>query len=292
MTLGQPALSAAKGLDRWTVGLLAVLAISPAVRLSAQSDARLAEALRLAQSGQADSGRAIVRRLLARLPPSDSLYPEALLTAAKIAPDAQTVSSNLNRIVLDYGSSPWADDALLLLTQLHFAQRDAAQTIQVAERLNRDYPDSPLRARASFFGARAYFELKNEMRGCELIQQALAGAGDDVEFKNQVSFYAARCNGPAATAASPPPPGADTARAGGSQRLYAVQVLAVRSAAQVDDMLTRLKVMGFQDARVVRDSTGFFKVRVGRYASRDEAQRVQQRLKTRVGGQPFVVDEP
>ncbi len=280
-------------LDRWAVGLLAVLAISPAVRLSAQSDARLAEALRLAQSGQADSGRAIVRRLLARLPPSDSLYPEALLTAAKIAPDAQTVSSNLNRIVLDYGSSPWADDALLLLTQLHFAQRDAAQTIQVAERLNRDYPDSPFRARASFFGARAYFELKNEMRGCELIQQALDGAGDDVEFKNQVSFYAARCNGPAATAASPPPPGGDTGRAGGGgQRLYAVQVLAVKSAAQVDDMLTRLKVMGFQDARVVRDSTGFFKVRVGRYASRDEAQRVQQRLKTRVGGQPFVVDEP
>lgn len=294
MTAGQPALSAAKGLDRWTVGLLAVLAISPAVRLSAQSDARLAEALRLAQSGQADSGRAIVRRLLARLPPSDSLYPEALLTAAKIAPDAQTVSSNLNRVVLDYGSSPWADDALLLLTQLHFAQRDAAQTIQVAERLNRDYPDSPFRARASFFGARAYFELKNEMRGCELIQQALDGAGDDVEFKNQVSFYAARCNGRAATAAAPPPPGADTARggAGGGQRLYAVQVLAVKSAAQVDDMLTRLKVMGFQDARVVRDSTGFFKVRVGRYASRDEAQRVQQRLKTRVGGQPFVVDEP
>lgn len=277
-------------LDGWTVGLLAVLAISPTFRLSAQSDARLAEALRLAQTGQADSGRAIVRRLLTRLSPSDSLYPEALLTAAKIAPDAQTVSSNLNRIVLDYGSSPWADDALLLLTQLHFAQRDAAQTIQVAERLSRDYPDSPFRARASFFGARAYFELKNEMRGCELIQQALDGAGDDVEFKNQVTFYAARCNGPATTAASPPPPGGDTART--VQRLYAVQVLAVKSAAQVDEMLTRLKVMGFQDARVVRDSTGFFKVRVGRYASRDEAQRVQQRLKTRVGGNPFVVDEP
>jgi len=70
-----------------------------------------------------------------------------------------------------------------------------------------------------------------------------------------------------------------------------VQVLAVKSAAQVDDMLTRLKVMGF-DARVVRDSTGFFKVRVGRYATREEAQRTQQRLKQKVGGQPFVVDEP
>jgi septal ring-binding cell division protein DamX len=228
------------------------------------------------------------------LTPSDSVYPEALLTAAKIAPDAQTVAMNLNRIVVDYGSSPWADDALLLLTQLYYAQHDGAQTIQAAERLNRDYPDSPLRARANFSAARAYFEQKNETRGCELIQQSMDGAGDDVEFKNQVTFYAARCNGGATTSTTTtPPPGGDTAaKTGGAPRAYAVQVLAVKSAAQVDDMLTRLKVMGFQDARVIRDSTGFFKVRVGHYPTRDEAQRVQQRLKTKVGGQPFVVDEP
>jgi hypothetical protein len=278
----------------WAVALAICLCANPANRLSAQTDARLAEALRLAQSGQADSGRAIVRRLLTRLPPSDSVYPEALLTAAKIAPDAQSVAMNLNRIVVDYGSSPWADDALLLLTQLYFAQHDAAQTIQAAERLNGDYPDSPLRPRANFAAARANFELKNEARGCELIRQALDGAGDDVEFKNQVTFYAARCSpaGTPTTTTSAPPPGGDSAKAPPGQRAYAVQVLAVKSAAQVDDMLTRLKVMGFQDARVVRDSTGFFKVRVGRYATREEALRVQQRLKTKVGGQPFVVDEP
>ena len=273
---------------------LLLLAVWSSGRLAAQTDARLVEALRLAQSGQADSGRAIVRRLLARLPPSDSVYPEALLTAAKIAPDAQTVASNLNRIVVDYGSSQWADEALLLLTQLYYAQHDAAQTIQAAERLNRDYPDSPLRPRASFSAARAYFELKNEARGCELIQQALDGAVDDVEFRNQVSFYAARCSASTTTATAPPAPppsGGTPANTASGARAYAVQVLAVKSAAQVDDMLTRLKVMGFE-ARVVRDTTGFFKVRVGRYATREEAQRAQQRLKTKVGGNPFVVDEP
>jgi len=283
--------------DGRTVGpivLVALLSVCPTVRLSAQTDSRLVEALRLAQSGQVDSGRAIVRRLLASLSPGDSVYPQALLAGAKIAPDAPTVSSNLNRIVVEYGASPWADDALLLLTQLYFAQRDPAQTAQTAERLNRDYPDSPLRPRANFWGGRAYFELKNEARGCELIQQALDGAGDDVEFKNQVNFYAARCGaGPATTTATPsgaPAPPADTGPAAGA-RAYSVQVLAVKSAAQVDDMLTQLKVMGF-DARVVRDSTGLFKVRVGRYATREEAARTQQRLKTRVGGQPFVVEEP
>ena len=283
--------------------MLSILALSiiPSFHLSAQTDSRLIEALRLAQSGQVDSGRAIVRRLLVTISPSDSVFPQALLAAAKIAPDAQTVSSNLNRIIVEYGAGPWADDALLLLTQLYFAQHDPTQTVQAAERLNRDYPDSPLRPRTNFWAARAYFELKNETRGCELIHNALDGAGDDVEFKNQVNFYATRCSPPSTatmtsiTTSTPASP--DTAARtplappSAAPHAYAVQVLAVKSAAQVDDMLTRLKVMGF-DARVVRDSVGFFKVRVGRYATRQEAQRVQARLKQKVGGQPFVVDEP
>jgi len=284
-------------LGGWAVGTAAValLTAQPLNRLAAQTDTRLVEALRLAQSGQADSGRVIVRRLLAALPPTDTSYPQALLAAAKIAPDAQTVASNLNRIVVEYGTGPWADDALLLLTQLYFAQHDPVQTTQAAERLNRDYPDSPLRPKADFFAARSYFEMKNETRGCELIQQALDGAGDDVEFKNQISFYSARCSPASSTTATTVTP--DTAKATpappatSATKTYAVQVLAVKSAAQVDDMLTRLKVMGF-DARVVRDSAGFFKVRVGRYATREEAQRTQGRLKTRLGGQPFVVEEP
>jgi len=265
-----------------------LLSITPTFSLCAQTDARLVEALRLAQNGQVDSARGVIRRLLTTLSPTDSAYPQALLAGAKIAPDAATVATNLNRIVLEYGASPWADDALLLLTQLYFAQRDAAQTIQSAERLRHDYPDSPLRYRADFPAARAYFELKNEARGCELIQEALTGANaaGEVEFTNQVGFYASRCTG----AAAPPPPPTDSAAPAGP-KTYAVQVLAVKSAVQVDDMLTRLKVMGF-DARVVRDTSGFFKVRVGRYGTREQAQQTQQRLRTRLGGQPFVVEEP
>lgn len=270
---------------------LAILAVWPSGRLAGQTDARLVEALRLAQSGQIDSGRAIVRRVMATLQPSDSVYPQALLAAAKIAPDAAAVSSNLNRIVVEYGSSAWADDALLLLTQLYYAQHDPARTIDAAERLNRDYPDSPLRSRANFSAARSYFELKNETRGCELIRQSLDGADSsaDVEFTNQVSFYAARCS-PTSTSTTAPPTDTDKATPPAA-RGYSVQVLAVKSAAQVDDMLTRLKVMGFS-ARVVRDSAGFFKVRVGPFTTREEAARTQQRLKTRVGGQPFIVEEP
>jgi cell division septation protein DedD len=272
---------------------------APLPRAAAQADTLRAAAVRLAQT-HPDSARALVRRLLASLSPQDSLYPGALFTAGRIAPDAATAATDLQRVVIEYGRSVWADSALVLLTQLHFAQGDPAATVQAAERLRRDYPDSPLRPRAAFWGARAYFDLKDETHGCALIREALEGAGDDVEFRNQVNFYAARCTASAAASPAPAPPRSDSeakppAAAPGppvpAAASYAVQVLAVKSAAQVDEMLTRLKVMGFE-ARVVRDTSGLFKVRVGRYATRDEAVRAQRRLRARLGGQPFVVEEP
>jgi hypothetical protein len=277
---------------RAAVGLAAVMLAGAAPgRVSAQSDTIRAAALRVAQT-RPDSARAMVRRLLAGLSPQDSLYPGALFTAGRIAADGVGAATNLQRVVVEYGRSVWADSALVLLTQLNFAQADPAATVQSAERLRLDYPDSPLKPRADFWGARAYFDLKDDAHGCVLIREALDGAAGDVEFRNQVEFYASRCSGIAPPATTSSPATADSqVKPAGVATTYAVQVLAVKSAAQVDEMLTRLKVMGF-DARVVRDTSGLFKVRVGKYASRDEAVQAQRRLKTRVGGQPFVVEEP
>ncbi len=272
---------------RSIVVLTAVVILSayPPIRLSAQTDPRLQAALRLAQEGRQDSAQAVVSRLLATLAPDDSVYPEALYTRAKLGTDARTITTHLQRVVVEYGRSPWADDALLLLAQFHFAQGDDAATLQAADRLRRDYPDSPLRLRVALPAARAAFNLRDEGRGCTLIREAEAGAGDDVEFRNQVTFYSARCTG----ATSPAPSSTDTG-SGSGVRAYSVQVLAIRSAAQVDEMLTRLKVMGY-DPRVVRDTSGLLKVRVGRYATRVEAATAQAQLRARLGGQPFVVQE-
>jgi len=237
-----------------------------------------------------DSARAVVRRLLAALPPSDSVYPEALYVSGVLAKDPQAVATHLQRVVIEYGQSPWADDALLRLAQLYAAQGDDATAIRAVERMRRDYPDSPMLARADFVGARAYFTLKDDANGCELIREALKDTTSDVEFRNQVSYYAARCSAkPAAAVAATSP--RDSAAAPGGPKTFAVQVLAVKSSSQVDEMLTRLKVMGY-DARVIRDSTGLFKVRVGKYPDREQAQRNLTNLKTRLGGQPFLVEEP
>ena len=279
---------------RQAVGLLAVALLVTArapERLAAQSDPRLLGAVQLYQAGRQDSARAVVRQLLLTLPPTDSVYPQALYTAGLLAADPQTVQTNLQRVVIEYGQSSWADDALLRLAQFYWAQGDPASAVQAVERLRRDYPNSPLEARADLIAAQAYFNLKDEPSGCARLRDALASAGADVEFKNQLTFYLPRCPAvapPVVSGAATPP---DSVTAPPAATSYAVQVLAVKSATQVDDMLTRLKVMGF-DARVVRDTSGFFKVRIGRYATREEAVRAQTRLKTRIGGQPFVVEEP
>ncbi|MGH7644057.1 MAG: tetratricopeptide repeat protein, partial [Gemmatimonadales bacterium] len=137
------------------LGCMLVPTVCPPDRLSAQTDPRLQTALRLAQEGRQDSAQALVGRLLATLPPADSVYPEALYTQAKLGTDARTITTNLQRVMVEYSRSPWADDALLLLAQFHFAQGDDAATLQAADRLRRDYPDSPLRARVALPAARA-----------------------------------------------------------------------------------------------------------------------------------------
>jgi hypothetical protein len=249
-----------------------------------QFEPRLQTAIALAQSGRADSARALMRALIASLTPQDPLLPQALyVQGGMLAPDAGIAATSLQRVVVEYGTSPWADDALLRLAQLYEAQNDPASAVQSVERLRRDYPDSPLLARAEFVGARAAFDLRDEARGCDFLRDAQSGTGDDVEFRNQVAFYSGRCTGAARVTA----PVATTTRGG----RFAVQVLAGKSAPQVDELLTRLKGLGYT-AHVVRDSTGYLKVRVGPYVSRDAAQRAQAQLKARLGGQPFVVEEP
>jgi tetratricopeptide (TPR) repeat protein len=272
------------------VAAVGLAALHRVVAAQAALDPRLQAAVTLAQAGRTDSARAVVRRLLISLSPQDSVYPEALyVQGGMLASDPQSAATSLQRVVVEFGRSSWADDALLRLSQLYEAQNDPASAIQSVERLRRDYSDSPLLSRAAFVGARSAFDLRDEGRGCSYIRDALAGAGDDVEFKNQVGFYSERCQ-TSSTAVAATSTGVDTQSRHAAGR-FDVQVLMGKSAPQIDDMLSRLKTLGYA-AHVVRDSSGYMKVRVGPYPTRDAAQRAQGQLKTRFGGQPFLVEEP
>lgn len=295
----------------------------------AQNDPRLVEAVRAAQEGSSDSARATVRRLLAATPPTDSLYPEILYTQAMVAGEAGEMRRDLQRVVVEYGASSWADDALLRLAQIEYATRSLEGAARNLERLRADYPLTPLVPQAAYWAARTYFDLKNPALACRWLADGIAQA-QDLETRNQLGYLHQRCGteaavaadsapravdsagGPpaaAAPAAAPPDssprpapapappaaaaPPADTsppapARPGVAQ--YRVQVSAVATPGAADEAADRVEKLGYT-AVIVREG-GFYKVRAGEFATREEARTALGKLKASLGGSPFIVAVP
>ncbi|MDH3290266.1 MAG: SPOR domain-containing protein [Gemmatimonadota bacterium] len=273
---------------RWMLVVLG--SISVARPIAAQDDSLLTAAVQLATEGQGDSARALVQRRLAALSPSDSLYPQVLYVSGVVAGDAGTAMTSFRRVSIEFPGSAWADRALLRLSQLSYASGDMAAALRAAERVLSDYPLSTVRAEAAFWSGRAQLELGNAAEGCRLLTDARQGAVDDIELANRVQYHLQRCEavlaGTDPSRAQPQPPARPAQRV-----IYSVQVAAVGTAVAADDLMRALRADGY-DPHVVRAEDGLFRVRVGRFPVRDEAQRIANDLKRRRGGSPFVVEEP
>ena len=112
-------------LTRGLTTAVLILALSGmASSAMAQSDPRLVDAVRAAQEGRGDSARTTVDRLLAATPQTDTLYPQILYTQAMVAGTAGDMRRLLQRVTVEYGTSSWADDALLRLVQMDYATRN------------------------------------------------------------------------------------------------------------------------------------------------------------------------
>ena len=286
----------------WALLLGALLpTVLPFSNLAAQSDPRLAAAVRLAQDGLSDSARAVVGRILGSLEPADSLYAQALYTMGFLAATEADRRLHLRRVVVDYAQSDWADDALLQLAQLDYAVGNTEATVRQIEVLLRDYPATPVAGIAAFWGARAAGDRRDAATACRMADVGLLAAGSDVELRNQLEFQKQRCQGLASMAAesvrnlaAPParqaeePPGRTPTRAARSG--YFVQVSAVRSQAAANTEIARVKRAGYA-AIVVRES-GLLKVRVGAFRTKAEADAAASEIRIRIGARPFVVRVP
>ena len=167
------------------VGAVALLHLhAPASAVAQDHDPRLQAALSQAQEGNSDSARAAVQTILASTPANDPLYPEALYTAGLIANNAQQAQRYFRRVALEYGFSPWADDALLRIVQLRYAARDIAGTVRAAEQLLADYPTSDALAEAAYWAARASVDRNESEAACNWVAVGLANAGDNIEAAN------------------------------------------------------------------------------------------------------------
>jgi hypothetical protein len=252
------------------------------------ADSLLREAVRLASEGLGDSARLLLRQRLAALAPTDSLVPQAAFAAGVVASDRDSAAAYFRRVSVEYSNSIWAPAALVRLAQFAFAAGDHRAVLRVADRARLDYPASVQRAAAAFWGARAHLDLGELTAACALLQQAEAEAGDDVELANRARFYLQRCVTITTPATAPAP---DTSAAARTPVVYAVQVAAVQSPLAADATMRDLRAAG-HEPRVLREADGLFKVRVGRFATRAEAQRVLEQLRRRFGSGPFIVEEP
>jgi cell division septation protein DedD len=176
--------------------LLGVVAfvLTGASSAAAQTDPRLVEVVRAAQEGRGDSARVVVDRLLAATSPSDTLYPQILYTQAMVAGTAGDMRRLLQRVTVEYGTSSWADDALLRLVQMEYATRNYEGAARNLERLKLDYPSTPLLAQAAYWAGRTYFDANNPTAACRWLADGMAQAQNDVELQNQLGYLYQRCD--------------------------------------------------------------------------------------------------
>ena len=275
-------------MKRWLV----VVGLLVAAPLAAQEDSILATAAQLATEGQGDSARALVRQRIAALAPSDSLYPQALYVAGLVADDVTAAQNSFRRVSIEFPRSAWADRALLRLAQISFASGDAQSALRSSQRILTDYPLSSVLPEARFWAARALLELGSAVEGCRLLAEAQDTAGEDLELAHRISYQLQRCTGvlgaPDSTAVAAPPPPEQQPQPG--RVVYSVQVAAVQTATAADEVMRTLHAAGY-DPHVVRDTDGLFKVRVGRFAGRQDAQHLAGDVRSKLGGSPFVVEE-
>jgi len=280
--------------------LLALL-VGLAAPLTAQQDARLVEAVRLAREGLPDSARVLAGRLLAATPSTDPLYPELLYTIAIVASSEADRRLYLRRVSIEHSNSAWADNALLQLAQLDYAAGNPDATMRHVDQLLSDYPGSEVIAEAAFWGGRAAFDRTDPRRACAWVATGIASAGADVELRNRLEFLNLRCQEPPPGAVPPPapspapppapapaPPPAPRPAAGPA---WHVQVAALSDQAALDRIVAALREMGYEPT-VVPGPGSLQKVRAGRWSTRALASAEVARIRARFGGQPFVVLDP
>ena len=289
----------------YSFGILLLSLVSFAAAAAQQSDSGRADttflgAQRLVVEGRGQEGRAIIARELAAAPEGSPRYVEALYWRAALAATAADAERDYKRIIIEFPVSRRSESALVGLAQLELARGDRAQAMQHLERVVREHPTGPSRARASFWMARVHFDEGNFPRACARLEDSRRHTpGEAVEMRNQLEYYSQRCEGvdttvvvratlAESTRAMPSRPGSVATRPGSAQRApatvratpaYTVQIGAFASRADADAKHRQLSAQG-HGTRVVKVGA-LWRVRMGRYPSRSAAADVARSLKAK-----------
>jgi cell division protein FtsN len=156
----------------------------------------------MVNDGNATGGRALVDSMIAVAAPGSNDYAEGVYWRAVLASTAADAEMDYRRIVVDYPQSPRVEDALIRLAQLEIARANYDAALKHLNQLATEHPNSPSRARASYWSARAMFDKNDVQGGCAATADALSRTNEaDTELRNQITYLNQRCAGIALGAA-------------------------------------------------------------------------------------------
>ena len=269
------------------------------------TDPVLIRANQMVTAGQDVAGRAVIDSLLAVTPSELPRYAEALFWRATLSTTAAGAERDYRRIVVEHPLSPRAADALFRLSQLEGTRGDRAGARAHLERLLREHPGTPAIPRAGTKLAEYAFADGDLITGCSAITAAREGLHpSDIELRNQIDYLGQRCTPGAlaaaaaardttsarTTAAAATPPSSTRAGAPAAARAFSVQVAAFDTRAGADALVRRLTTRGYT-ARVV-GTRAPYRVRVGRYATRERAAEVARQLSSSSSRAVVIEAEP
>ena len=214
----------------------------------------------------------------------------ALMLRARLAPDLEAAEPDYLSVVLGYPTSDHAPEALLRLGQGLLANGDATRATAYLERLVADYPGRPQRTTALLWLARANTAARRPGAACTAAEEGLRSTNDpDLRAMLQVEASAScsvrasaapdQAERPTAerpTTERPRPQPERQARpqqqADTDERPFAVQTGAFRYQRSADDLVARLREAGHQPRIVRVPGSDLLRVRVGRFATPDQAR--------------------
>jgi len=265
------------------------------------ADTLLRRAEQMVYEGHAAGGRAIIDSVLVATAPGTPQYAEVLFTKAVVAPTAFEAERDFQRVIVEYPSSPRADDALLRIAQEEIARGDKEAARQHLTRLDRDRAPTSTWPRANLSVARAWFEVDDPTHACAALAAAHSTTpSSEVELIHQLDYASQPCAGlpvvatktappPVATVQAPapvpsPPPQtpaptpavstpapAPTPAASTGVGKYTVQVAAYDTRGAAEALASKLRERGYESR--VWGTAAPFRVRIGHYATRAAAER-------------------
>jgi cell division septation protein DedD len=267
----------------WVV-IAACLTISiAAAGMQAQAPSQATESVfvraqRMVTAGQDSAGRAVVDSVLRATAEGTPRYAEALFWRATFSRTAAAAERDYKRIAVEYPLSPRAQESLFRLAQLETTRGDRASARAHLTRIQREHPSGSMSTRANVMLALLSFGDGDTATGCAAVATARENlTAADVELRNQLDYYQPRCaNRTLAGAAGDTATAPRNAGPTQARQEYSIQVAAYDTREAADALAKRLSLRGY-NVRVIGTSKPF-RVRVGRYPTRDRAAEVVREM--------------